>query len=161
GARVIAVDVADDKLSLARAIGAETTLNATDHTDVGAAIRDITHGGAAVSIDALGSPQTSFNSIAGLAKRGRHIQVGLLVAEQSRPPIPMDLVLSRELEILGSHGMQAHRYPAMLEMIRLGQLQPEKLLGPMISLEESVSALPHMNESRSPGITVINCLSGN
>jgi len=155
GARVIAIDVADDKLALARAIGAEKTFNAADHTDIGAAIRGFTHGGVAASIDALGSRETCFNSIAGLAKRGKHIQVGLLVAEQSRPPIPMDQVLSRELEILGSHGMQAHRYQAMLDMIRLGQLQPEKLLGPTISLEESVSVLPHLNQNRSPGITVI------
>jgi alcohol dehydrogenase len=156
GARVIAIDVDDDKLAFARAIGAETTFNVTEHTDIGAAIRDITHGGAAASIDALGSPQTCFNSIAGLAKRGKHIQVGLLVAEHSRPPIPMDQVLSRELEILGSHGMQAHRYPAMLEMIRLGQLQPDKLLGPRITLDEVVNVLPHLNRSRSPGITFIS-----
>src|SRR5262249_8350063 len=148
--------VADDKLAFARAIGAEASFNAAECTDVGAAIRDITHGGAAASIDALGSPQTCFNSIAGLAKRGKHIQVGLLVAGESRPPTPMDQVLSKELSILGSHGMQAHRYPAMLEMIRLGQLQPEKLLGQTISLDESVSVLPRLNQSRSPGITVIS-----
>jgi alcohol dehydrogenase len=156
GARVIAIDIADDKLNFARSIGADAALNAREHADISAAVRDLTHGGADVSVDALGSPQTCFNSIACLAKRGKHIQVGLLLADQSRPSLPMDQVLSKELEILGSHGMQAHRYPAMLEMIRSGALQPQKLLGPTISLQDSITALPNMDRNRSPGVTVIN-----
>jgi alcohol dehydrogenase len=68
----------------------------------------------------------------------------------------MDQVLSKELEIIGSHGMQAHRYPAMLEMIRTGQLQPARLVGRTISLDESVTALPNMDRDSSLGVTVIN-----
>jgi alcohol dehydrogenase len=156
GARVIAIDIAKDKLDFTRTIGADETLEAGEHIDISAAVRDITRGGANVSIDALGSPQTCFNSIACLAKRGKHIQVGLLLAAHSRPALPMDLVLSKELEIIGSHGMQAHRYPAMLEMIRSGALQPQKLLGRTISLQESITALPNMDRNNSLGVTVIN-----
>jgi alcohol dehydrogenase len=156
GAQVVAIDVAQDKLDFAREIGANAMLDARTYSDIPAAIRDLTHGGADVSIDALGHPQTCFNSIACLAKRGKHIQVGLLLAEQSRPALPMDQVLSKELEIIGSHGMQAHRYPAMLEMIRTGLLQPAKLLGRTISLDESAAALPNMNRDASPGVTVIS-----
>jgi alcohol dehydrogenase len=156
GARVIAVDIAADKLDFARSIGAHAALDAREHADIPAAIRDLTSGGADVSIDALGSPQTCFNSVACLAKRGKHIQVGLLLAEHSRPALPMDQVLSKELEIIGSHGMQAHRYPAMLEMIRTGQLQPARLVGRTISLDESVTALPNMDRDSSLGVTVIN-----
>src|SRR5262245_13807079 len=156
GAQVIAIDIAPDKLDFARSIGAHETLDAREHADIPAVVRDLTRGGADVSIDALGSPQTCMNSIACLAKRGKHIQVGLLLAEQSRPALPMDQVLSKELEIIGSHGMQAHRYPAMLEMIRTGRLQPEKLLGRTISLEESATALPRMDRDASLGVTVID-----
>jgi alcohol dehydrogenase len=156
GARVIAIDVAADKLQLARAIGANATINASEHTDIPGAVRDLTQGGADVSLDALGNPQTCYNSIACLTKRGKHIQVGLLLAEQSRPALPMDQVLAKELEILGSHGMQAHRYPAMLEMIRHGQLQPAKLIGRTISLDESVSILPQLDRNPSPGVIIIN-----
>jgi alcohol dehydrogenase len=156
GAQVIAIDIAQDKLDLARSIGAHAALDAREHADIPAAVRDLTGGGADVSIDALGNPQTCFNSVAGLAKRGKHIQVGLLLAGQSRPALPMDQVLSKELEIIGSHGMQAHRYPAMLEMIRNGRLEPEKLLGRTIRLDESVTALPRMDRDPSPGVTVIS-----
>jgi alcohol dehydrogenase len=68
----------------------------------------------------------------------------------------MDQVLAKELEIIGSHGMQAHRYPAMLEMIRTGQLQPGKLIGRTITLEESVTALPTMDQDASLGVKVID-----
>lgn len=156
GAQVIGIDIADDKLALAQTSGANVTLNASEHADISGAVRDLTQGGADVSVDALGSPQTCFDSIACLAKRGKHIQVGLLLAQQSRPALPMDQVLSKELEILGSHGMQAHRYPAMLEMIRDGRLQPGKLLGRTITLEESVTALPSMDRNPSAGVMIIN-----
>jgi len=158
GAQVIAIDISAEKLDFARSVGANVTLDAHQHADIPAAVRDNTHGGADVSIDALGSPQTCFNSVACLAKRGKHIQVGLLLAGQSRPALPMDQVIAKELEILGSHGMQAHRYPAMLEMIRTRQLQPAKLVGRTLTLEESVSSLTGMDRDASLGVTIINSL---
>ena len=78
-----------------------------------------------------------------------------MVGDNARPEIPMGNVLSNELEILGSHGMQAHRYAEMLGMIRDGRLAPEKLIGRLISLEESIDALVSMNAFATPGVTVI------
>ncbi|MBP0649985.1 zinc-binding dehydrogenase, partial [Mycobacterium tuberculosis] len=109
GAHPIAVDIAADKLDLARSIGAVAAIDARETPDVVAAIRDITGGGAHVSIDALGSPTTCFHSIANLRRRGRHVQVGLMLADHSEPKIPMARVIAHELEIFGSHGMQAWR----------------------------------------------------
>jgi len=156
GARIIAIDVVEDRLDFARTIGAEVTLNAREHTDTPAAIAELTRHGADVSIDALGSPETCFNSIACLAKRGKHVQVGLLLGQFSRPSLPMDQVLAKELEILGSHGMQAHRYPALLELIRTGALQPRKLVGRTLGLEEAVNALASMEGDTSIGVTIVN-----
>ncbi|MEZ4514508.1 MAG: zinc-dependent alcohol dehydrogenase family protein [Chloroflexota bacterium] len=156
GANVVAVDIAADKLDLARAVGANVTINAAAEADVVQAVREVTGGGAHVSLDALGSPITCFNSIANLRKRGKHIQVGLMLADHSHPAIPMDKVIANELEILGSHGMQAHRYDAVLAMITNGLLQPEKLVGRTITLEKSTEALPRMNEFATTGVTVID-----
>jgi alcohol dehydrogenase len=156
GAEVVAIDIASDKLNLARALGASATLNAAVTENIPAAVREITNGGAHVSIDALGNPQTCFNSIACLAKRGKHVQVGLLLGEQSRPALPMDQVLAKELQILGSHGMQAHRYPQMLDMILTGRLQPERLVNRVISLEQSLTALTLMDKDPGLGVTIIN-----
>ena len=117
---------------------------------------DVTRGGAHVSIDALGSPLTCFNSIANLRKRGKHVQVGLMLADQRHPRVPMDKVVANELEILGSHGIQAHKYTELLEMIKSGSLSPEKLIGKTISLDESIIELSDMNNFSGVGVTVIN-----
>ena len=137
GARVIAVDIDDARLELARNIGAAACINASASNDTAANIRELSNGGAHVSIDALGSPVTCYNSIAGLRKRGRHVQVGLLAPQERDARIPTGLVVANELEILGSHGMQAHRYPQMLEMMAAGLLKPQKLIGRTIGLDEA------------------------
>ncbi|CAH1678965.1 Alcohol dehydrogenase [Hyphomicrobiales bacterium] len=156
GANVVAVDISDDKLRLAREVGAAVTINAKTQPDVVAAVRDATGGGAHVSLDALGHPQTCFNSVANLRKRGKHIQVGLLLAEQATPPIPMAQVIAHELEILGSHGMQAHRYGAMLDMISAGKLTPQQLVGRRIDLAEAIPALMAMDRFEGTGVTIID-----
>ena len=155
GANVVAIDVKADALALARKLGAIATVDAGAGADVVGVVREFTGGGAHLSIDALGHPATAFNSIMNLRRRGRHVQVGLLLAEHSRPALPMDRVVGWELEIRGSHGMQAHRYPAMMEMMRVGKLQPQKLLGKRIALADAPAALMRMGTSSDPGISVI------
>ncbi|CAB1083642.1 Alcohol dehydrogenase (EC [Olavius algarvensis Delta 1 endosymbiont] len=156
GANVVAVDIADDKLELARSVGAMATVNATGSKDVIEAVQSITNGGAHVSMDALGSPTTCFNSVANLRKRGKHVQVGLLLADQRHSPLPWDKVVANELEILGSHGIQAYKYSALLAMINSGKLNPQKLIGKTISLEESPEELADMNSFANTGVTVID-----
>jgi alcohol dehydrogenase len=158
GAQVIAIDVADEKLDLARSLGAVATINATQTQDVVGGVVEVTKGGTHVSLDALGSPETCFNSIANLRKRGKHIQVGLLLADQRHPALPMDKVIAYELEIVGSHGMQAYRYGAMLEMIQAGLLRPEQLVGKTIDLVEAPEELANMHTFRGTGVTVISRL---
>lgn len=155
GANVIAIDISDDKLQLARALGAVATVNATQVANVVEAVRDISRGGVHVSLDALGHPTTCFNSISNLRKRGKHIQVGLMLGEHTTPAIPMAKVIAHELEILGSHGMQAHRYDAMLAMMLSGKLAPEKLVGQKISLAQSIDALMNMDKFEVAGATVV------
>jgi len=155
GANVIAIDIAPENLALARSLGAVACINSNEVANIVEAVKEISQGGVHVSLDALGHPITCVNSIKNLRKRGKHIQVGLLLADQANPNIPMDIVIGNELEIIGSHGMQAHRYPAMLAMIQSGKLQPEKLLGRTINLEQSIEALTMMDKVSHPGVTVV------
>ena len=155
GANVIAIDISDEKLTLSKTVGAVATVRADKVPDIAEAVIEISKGGVDVSIDALGHPDTCFNSISNLKKRGKHIQVGLMLAENSTPKIPMGKVIANELEILGSHGMQAWRYDAMLSMIQSGKLSPEKLIGKTISLEQSIDALMNMDKFEGTGVTVI------
>ena len=156
GANVIAVDIRDEQLHLAKELGAVMTINADQVENIADLIIEQTQGGVHVSLDALGHSTTSFNSIANLRKRGKHIQVGLMLAEHAQSAIPMASVIAKELEIIGSHGMQAHRYTEMMTMIAAGQLNPEQLVGDMISLEQSIDVLMNMANFKGVGATVIN-----
>lgn len=155
GARVVAVDISPEKLDFARRIGADHLVNARSVNAVPEAVWDLTQGGAHLSVDAFGGQETCFNSIASLRKRGRHIQLGLLAGEHNTAVVPMGAVISRELEIYGSHGMQAHRYPEMLNLILEGKLQPARLLGKTIGLEAAAGELMSMGNSPGTGVTVV------
>ena len=155
GANVIAIDIDQGKLELAKSLGAVATINANQVADVAEAVVEITKGGAHVSLDALGHSITAFNSVKSLRKLGKHIQVGLLLADHAAPPMPMAKVIADELEIIGSHGMQAYRYDAMLSMMLSGKLTPQKLLGRTISLEQSIEALTTMDTASATGVTIV------
>lgn len=156
GASVIAVDIEEEKLELARKLGASEVINARKVESVSQEIIRISGRGAHVSIDALGSQETCLNSVSCLRKRGKHIQVGLMTGDHKHPKVPMDRVVAHELEIIGSHGMQAFRYDAVFEMILKGKVQPALMLGKTISLEEAPEALVNMDEFENLGVTVIN-----
>ncbi|GHG94078.1 zinc-dependent alcohol dehydrogenase family protein [Streptomyces lanatus] len=155
GARVVAVDVSPQALELARKFGAAQCVDASDVPDTAAAILDLTGGGAHLSLDALGSPVTCAASVNGLRRRGRHIQVGLLPSESGTTPVPMARAIGLELELLGSHGMAAHSYPAMLELVRAGVLRPELLVTRTIGLDAVPAALEAMGSAPGVGVTVI------
>jgi D-arabinose 1-dehydrogenase-like Zn-dependent alcohol dehydrogenase len=174
GARVLAVDVSAAALARARELGAEavvpTSAGDTGGGDTGggdtgagdtgggetgteglaATIGELTGGGAHVSIDALGSPTVAADSVRCLRRRGRHVQVGLL--HGAPVPLPMDLVIARELEIYGSHGMAARDYPDMMRLVRDGTLRPGLLVGEVISLADVGRALAAMDGPGGAGM---------
>jgi D-arabinose 1-dehydrogenase-like Zn-dependent alcohol dehydrogenase len=153
GARVVAVDITVGARAMAQTLGAEVLIDAAVVADVPAAVIDATGGGAHLSLDAFGSTATCVASIAGLRTRGRHVQVGLLPPVSGRPPVPMDRVLAKELEILGSHGMAAHAYPQMLGLIASGRLRPELLVTQELTLDEAGPAFAELGTTA--GIAVV------
>ena len=155
GAKVIAIDINDEKCKLAKDLGADYTINAST-TNVVQAVKDLSGGGVHVSIDALGHTVTCLNSINGLRKRGKHVQIGLMTASHASPPIPMPLVVANELEILGSHGMQAQKYGEMFDFIKAAGINLGKMITKTISLEAVPIQLPAMPQNNTPGIMVIN-----
>lgn len=156
GAQVIGVDIKDETLAFARTIGATHVIHARREEKIVEAIHALTSGGADVSIDALGSLETCRNSVLSLRKRGRHVQVGLMVAEYKDAAIPMNAVIAKELEIVGSHGMQAHAYEPLLRMILSKQLNPRALIKKTVPLEESPAELYAQGDFHSIGVVVID-----
>ncbi len=149
GARVIGVDVAPAAMDLARELGAEHAVHADEAPE---AILELTGGGAHLSVDALGSAATAASSIRGLRKRGRHVQVGLLAGAEREPPLPLAQIVSRELDVVGVHGMAVRHYPALLRLVASGAVDPGRLIRRRIGLADASEALAAM---RGEGITVI------
>ena len=156
GAQVVAIDPDPEARAFAVSLGAEAIISEVAPDEIVDSVRAATGGGPHLSIDAVGHPAVVGASVASLRRRGRHVQVGLLPANATL--LPMGTVIGRELEILGSHGMQAHRYPEMLQMITDGRLAPDRLVTRTISLEEVPSALPAMGDAHPPGITVVDTI---
>ncbi|MBS2940058.1 zinc-dependent alcohol dehydrogenase family protein [Nocardioides sp. J2M5] len=156
GARVVAVDRNREALAVASDLGAGHTVLADGTTDVPAAVADLTGGGSHVSVDAVGSEQTCADAILALRRRGRLAQVGLLPPVGGHPRVPMARVIGWELDLLGSHGMAAADYPAMLGLVESGVLQPQRLVERVVGLEEAAAMLPGFDTATVAGMTIID-----
>ncbi|GAA6526391.1 zinc-dependent alcohol dehydrogenase family protein [Intrasporangium sp. DVR] len=161
GADVVAVDRNESSLAKATLLGADVTLVADgadgpDGTDVAAAVHAVTAGGSHVAVDAVGSEQTCAQAIWSLRRRGRHVQVGLLPPVGGHPRVPMSRVIAWELDLLGSHGMAAVDYPAMMALIASGELQPQALVERVVGLQEAARLLPTMDTWTASGMTMIS-----
>ena len=155
GARSIAVDIDRAKLELARSVGADLLLDAREGA-VAERVRSATGGGADVSIDALGSSLTLRQSLESLRKRGRHVQVGLLVGERADPSVPMGLVISRELVLYGSHGIAASSYGDVFRMIESRRVPLERIIGPHLGLAEVPQQLAALGQFSGVGISLVH-----
>jgi len=157
GARILAVDVNPEALALARDLGATATLDASTTDDVGTAARDLTGGGAHVSLDALGITATFHNSLKSLRKMGRHVQIGMPLGLHAMPELPLlDMVYARQITLHGTRGIGAHRFAALMGMIEAGRLDPARLVTHRIGLSGLNDALSAMDGYGGTGVTVVD-----
>ena len=155
GARVAVVDPSAAARETAVGLGAAVALK--PGPDLLERLHDATGGGPHLSVDAIGDSLTCRTSIESLRPRGRHVQVGLLPAGTATDPVPMHRVVSRELEVLGSHGLAAHDYPELLALVSSGRLRPELMVGRTINLDEVPAAFALIGTADQPaGITLIH-----
>jgi alcohol dehydrogenase len=156
GARAIAVDIDPDKLVLAREVGADECVDARAVPEVARRVVELTRGGADVSIDALGSAVTLRQSLESLRKRGRHVQVGLMVGERVEPAVPMGRVIANELQLFGSHGIAARSYPDVFGLIDRKKIPLDRILGPRLRLEDVPVELPRIGQFQGLGIALVD-----
>ncbi len=155
GARVIAVGRSDDKLAMARKEGAEATVKTGPNAP--GEVTEISKGGAAVSIDALGASETTIPAILSLAKAGRHVQLGLTgVKDSGTIAIPMDLLVVKEIRIAGSLGCPTTSYAGMLAMVASGKLKPTRLVQGAVAISDVNRVLTAMTDFQTRGFHVIN-----
>jgi len=133
GARVVAVDVVDEKLDWARRLGAAATVNAKAVERVDKAVRAATGGGADVAFEAIGNPATMEQAFACTRNGGRLVIVGY-----TDQPMTLNVsrVMYREMEVVGSLGCRAVDYPRVIELARSGRIKVKELVTARFALDD-------------------------
>jgi propanol-preferring alcohol dehydrogenase len=155
GARVVAVDINEDKLARARAEGALATVNATAGAP-SPAVKEITGGGADISVDALGSSATAIPAVLSLKKGGRHLQIGLTSDDdRGKIALPVDAMILQELEFITSYGCPVTSYPSLLALVAHRRFDPKRLVSRTVPLAATNEVLRAMSDYATAGLTVI------
>lgn len=158
GAQVVVVDIVDEKLEHAVQHGADATVNAAK-VNAAEAIRDITGGGAQVSIEALGIAATTNASVECLATLGRHVHVGMPSGD-GMMEINMRAIYAKQLSFYGTRGMPSWKYPTLLDMIERGAVDISPMVAREVSLSDASAELRAMSGPTSPGTAVITDFAG-
>ena len=158
GAQVVVVDIVDDKLEHAKQHGADATVNAAK-VDAAEAIRDLTGGGAQVSVEALGIAATTNASVECLATLGRHVHVGMPSGD-GMMEINMRAIYAKQLAFYGTRGMPSWKYPTLLDMIERGQVDISPMVAREVALSDASAELRAMGGPTTPGTAVITDFRG-
>jgi threonine dehydrogenase-like Zn-dependent dehydrogenase len=145
GARVIAVDIDDDKIALARQAGAAEGFNST-RMDLHQGLSHLTHGyGPEVVIEAVGNPTTFRAAVDEVAYTGRVVYIGY-----AKTPVEYNsaLFVQKELEIYGSRN-SVDNFGDVISMLENGSFPSEQVISEVVPLEEAGDALARW--SKEPG----------
>ena len=138
GAKVIAVDVDNQKLQLAQTLGATYTINSLQE-DLHSRLQEITsQRGADVVIEAVGHPRTYQDAIAEVAFTGRVVFIGYA---KEKVPFETPLFVKKELDIFGSRNALPSDFMAVMEYLKRGVCPIEKLISAVYSPESAQEAL--------------------
>ncbi len=154
GARVVVVDVVEEKLRYAATLGAAAVVDATA-ADPAEAVREVTGGGAHVAIEALGTAGTATTALRSLRPLGRMVQVGLPAGRHATMELPMDLVYSGQLAVFGTRGMPAWRYRSLFDFLDGSGLDLTPLVARRVALSDATAELAAFDHPGPPGVAVI------
>lgn len=149
--RIFAVDLAADRLRLAKELGADETIQSGGGTDVPAVMREMTGGlGADVVMEAVGIAETVTMSIESVRKGGTVVLIGNIA-----PTVGFGLqsVVTREIDVLGSCA-SSNDYPACLDMMRRGAVRVRPVLSASVPLERGQEMFDRLY-AREPGLTKV------
>ncbi len=133
GGRVIAIDLNEERLEIARTLGAEETINPERVERLDKHVRKLTGGGVDVAFEAIGQPKTIEMAFSLLRKGARLCVIGF---SHEPATIPVGKLMFFELELVGSLGCGGGDYPEIVELVRQGKLQLDPVVSGTIPLEE-------------------------
>jgi len=145
--QIIAVDIEDSKLAVAREVGADHVINSKS-ADVPAAVKALTAGrGADVAFEAVGIEATVRAAIESVRKGGTVTLVGNLARDVS---IPLQAVVTRQIRLQGSCASSGE-YPECLDLIASGKVNVDRFISATAPLEEGPGWFDRLYK-REPGL---------
>jgi 6-hydroxycyclohex-1-ene-1-carbonyl-CoA dehydrogenase len=132
GATVIAVDLNDARLALAKRLGARHTINPTATERVDKEVRKLTDGGVDVAFEVVGNPKTIDLAFNLLRKGGRLVVIGF---SHEAVPINVAKLMFYELELVGSLGCGGGLYPEIVALVASGRIDLEPIVSGTLPLE--------------------------
>lgn len=147
--RIVAIDIAPEKLELARRLGATDTFLATD-PDVATAVRDATSGGVDHAVELAGSVaalQLGYQ----IVRRGGELTTGGLPAPTAVLPIPAVNLVADEKTVRGSYlgsCVPSRDIPRFIRLFQRGLLPVDELLSAVLPLDEINSGFDRLREGR-------------
>ncbi len=156
GAQVIAVDISEQKLRIAKAEGAAAVIDAHGQ-NASEQVREITKGGADMAVDAVGASETALPALQSIRKGGRHLQIGLTGAKDKGTfALPVDVMLVQEISFIPSLGCPTTSYRGLLALVASGKLNPKRLVTRCLPVEEAGQVLDSMTNYNTVGFNVIS-----
>ncbi len=153
--QVIAVDLSEEKIAAARALGATHVVDAS-REDAAARVLELSDGaGVDVAFEVLGRPETFLQALAMLRDGGRMVAVGIAPVDE-RAPIDITRLVRRGLKIIGSYGGRPRTdMPTLLGLIESGVLHPEGVVSRRYSLEDAPEAYQALDRREIVGRAVV------
>lgn len=143
---LVAIDLSDDRLARARALGATHTLNPRTQ-DVVAAIHEMTDGyGCDVYIEATGHPASVGQGLQAIRKAGTFVEFSVL-----REPVTVDWTIigdTKELNLMGAH-LGPNCYPSVIQSLASGQVDASVFITHELSLEDYVHGIELVHEGKN------------
>lgn len=144
GARVIAVDIDDRKLELARQAGAAETINSKTE-NIHERLQELTGGfGANVVIEAVGLPETFVAAIDEVAYAGRVVYIGYAKAPVS---YETKYFLLKELDIMGSRGSTQEDFQNVITLLKSGRYPVAQTITRTVPLEKASAAMQEWDQN--------------
>ena len=153
--QIIAVDVRDDKLEVARQAGATDVVNSAK-TDAVAAVRELTGGqGVDVAFEVLGLQQTFVQAFESIRDGGRMVAVGIAPGKTTAP-IEITRVVRRSLRLIGSYGARTRTdMPEIIRLAERGIFRPERMVTKRYSLDEADAAYQALARGEIMGRAIV------
>lgn len=154
GAQVVAIDIADAKLKLAKELGAKFTLNPSNVEEKPflKELKSITHGGPEIAFEVIGMKPVMELAYKAVRTGGRLVLVGYTHEDIA---INAGRMMYREMEILGSLGCRPVDYPKIIGMIQTGRIQLKRVVTHRLPLEKINDAFDLLRKGESLRTIVI------